>query len=71
MLVYHIAANRFLRGMVRLIVGMCIDVGLGRINLDELDQALLRRSRLTRSLSVPPEGLFLTDVRYPYPLTPL
>lgn len=70
-LVYHIAANRFLRGMVRLVVGMCIDVGLGRISLAQLDQAFLHRERLPRNLSVPPEGLFLTDVRYPYPLTPL
>jgi len=70
-LVYHIAANRFLRGMVRLIVGMCIEVGLGRISMTELEQALLQRERLPRSLSVPPEGLFLSDVRYPYPLMPL
>ena len=70
-LVYHISANRFLRGMVRLIVGMCIDVGLGRISITEVEQALQHRSRLSRNLSVPPEGLFLTDVRYPYPLTPL
>ena len=68
---YHIAANRFLRGMVRLIVGMCIEVGLGRLSLGEVEQAMLRHERIRRNVSVPPGGLFLTDVRYPYTLTPL
>lgn len=68
---YHIAANRFLRGMVRLVVGMCIEVGLGKLSLEEVGQALRRRERLRRNVSVPAGGLFLTDVRYPYALTPL
>ena len=33
--IFHIAANRFLRGMVRLIVGMCLNVGLGKLKLEE------------------------------------
>ena len=70
-MVYHVAANRFLRGMVRLIVGMCIEVGLGKLSLEEVHEAMLRRERLRRNISVPPGGLFLTDVRYPYALTPL
>ena len=64
-LIFHIAANRFLRGMVRLIVGMCLKVGLGKVKLEEVQQAMEQQTRLERSWSVPPEGLFLTEVVYP------
>ncbi len=64
-LVFHIAANRFLRGMVRLIVGMCLSVGSGQISLVEVREALDKQQWLAKSVSVPPEGLFLTEVRYP------
>ncbi len=63
--VFHISANRFLRGMVRLIVGMCLNVGLGKLSVDEVKLALDRQVLLKKSWSVPPEGLFLTEVRYP------
>lgn len=63
-LVFHISANRFLRGMVRLIVGMCLNVGLGKVELDEVRQALDQQVLLKKSWSVPAEGLFLTEVRY-------
>ena len=65
-LVFHIAANRFLRGMVRLIVGMCLNVGIGKLSLSEVRQAMDQQSRIVKSLSVPPQGLFLTDIRYPF-----
>ncbi|MEM1327950.1 MAG: tRNA pseudouridine(38-40) synthase TruA [Bacteroidota bacterium] len=60
----HIAANRFLRGMVRLVVGMCLNVGLGKVSLQEVQQALKEQSRLDMSWSVPPQGLFLEEIRY-------
>lgn len=63
-LVFHISANRFLRGMVRLIVGMCLNVGLGKVSIDEVRQALEQQSLLKKSWSVPPNGLFLTEVLY-------
>jgi tRNA pseudouridine38-40 synthase len=63
---YHIAANRFLRGMVRLIVGMCINVGLEKLSLNTVRQALEEQTRLERSTSAPPEGLYLRDIRYPF-----
>ncbi len=63
--IFHISANRFLRGMVRLIVGMCLNVGLGKVGIDEVRQALDQQVLLKKSWSVPPEGLFLTEVRYP------
>jgi tRNA pseudouridine38-40 synthase len=65
-LVFHIASNRFLRGMVRLIVGMCLNVGLGKLSLEQVKAALETQTRLSKSLSVPPQGLFLTDIRYPF-----
>ena len=65
-LVFHISANRFLRGMVRLIVGMCLNVGLGKISIEEVKSTMDNQSRLSKSLSVPPHGLFLTDIRYPF-----
>ncbi|MCW5922689.1 MAG: tRNA pseudouridine synthase A [Saprospiraceae bacterium] len=64
--VFHVTANRFLRGMVRLIVGACLNVGLGKIELDDVKSALDMQQPLKKSLSVPPQGLFLTDVKYPY-----
>lgn len=63
-LIFHIAANRFLRGMVRLIVGMCINVARHNIKLEDVYEALDQQTRLKMSYSVPPEGLYLTDIRY-------
>ena len=64
--VFHIGANRFLRGMVRLIVGMSLNVGLGKVSIEEVQEAMDQQTRLKRSWSVPPEGLFLTKVEYPF-----
>jgi len=61
---YHIAADRFLRGMVRLIVGACIRVGAGELSIADLRQCMASQTRLPRPLSVPPDGLFLTEVEY-------
>jgi len=63
---FHIASDRFLRGMVRLIVGMCLNVGLQKLSLDTVKRAMDQQERLERSWSVPPDGLYLTDIRYPY-----
>lgn len=62
---FHISANRFLRGMVRLIVGMCIRVGQGKLKLEELRTALDEQTRLPKPWSAPAEGLFLSSIRYP------
>ena len=63
--VYRIGANRFLRGMVRLIVGMCLQVGEGKLTVGQVSAALDSQRRLPRPLSAPPEGLFLSAVHYP------
>jgi tRNA pseudouridine38-40 synthase len=62
--VYHIEANRFLRGMVRLIVGMCINVAQGRLSPDTVRRAMDEQKRLERADSAPAEGLFLSQVLY-------
>ena len=61
---FHISANRFLRGMVRLIVGMCLNVSIGKLKIEEVKAALDNKTRLIKSWSVPAEGLFLTGVEY-------
>jgi len=63
--VFHITANRFLRGMVRLIVGACVNVGMGKLSLEEVRHALETQTALKKNLSVPAHGLFLTEVKYP------
>jgi tRNA pseudouridine38-40 synthase len=63
-LVFHISANRFLRGMVRLVVGMCLDVGFGKLSLEEVRESLETQKPLRRSHSVPATGLFLSKVLY-------
>ena len=62
--VFHISANRFLRGMVRLIVGMCVNVGTGQLDLATVQTALDQQILLKKSYSVPPNGLFLTEIIY-------
>ncbi len=64
--VFHISANRFLRGMVRLIVGACMNVGEGQLSLQQLRHALETQSPLPKNYSVPPNGLFLTNIKYPF-----
>ncbi len=64
--VFHITANRFLRGMVRLIVGMCLQVGLGQSTLEEIKWAMENQTPLKKANSVAPQGLFLTGIRYPF-----
>lgn len=65
-LIYHVSANRFLRGMIRLIVGMCLNVGTGKVALSTVQEAMEQQTRLEKSWSVPPQGLFLCDIRYPF-----
>lgn len=64
-LVYHISANRFLRNMVRAIVGTLVEVGRGKIEPDEVHRIIQSKKRSQAGQSVPAEGLFLTDVKYP------
>lgn len=62
---FRITANRFLRNMVRAIVGTLIEVGKGRMTTDEFQQVLLSGRRTQAGESVPAHGLFLEEVIYP------
>jgi len=64
-LIFTIGANRFLRNMVRAIVGTLIDVGLGKITVADFKHILNNNNRSLAGQSVPPQGLFLTNVQYP------
>lgn len=67
---YHIKANRFLRGMVRLIVGMLINVGSGKISLENLETCIEQSVPVSPNYSVPAHGLFLNAVIYPEEILP-
>jgi tRNA pseudouridine38-40 synthase len=65
MLIFRITANRFLRGMVRAIVGTLLDVGINKISTSEFESIIKSRDRKKAGANVPPYGLFLTKVKYP------
>jgi tRNA pseudouridine38-40 synthase len=62
--VYKVSANRFLRGMVRLLVGAQLNIGLGKLTLDELRLSMESQTRLKSDWSVPAHGLFLNEMTY-------
>jgi len=64
-LVFTIRADRFLRNMVRAIVGTMIDLGSGRITLGEFEEIILQKDRCKAGKSAPAQGLFLTEIEYP------
>ena len=63
-LTFHISANRFLRNMVRAIVGTLLDVGLGKISVEDFRAIIESKNRGNAGLSVPAKGLFLTNIKY-------
>lgn len=65
LLCFHIAANRFLRGMVRAIVGTLLEVGRGRRDLADFRRVIEARDRRAAGPNAAPQGLFLTEVCYP------
>lgn len=65
-LTFYISANRFLRNMVRAIVGTLIDVGLKKISVEKFREIIESKNRNNAGFSVPAKGLFLTKVEYPY-----
>lgn len=65
-MVFHITADRFLRNMVRAIVGTLIAVGKGTIKADDVHAVIQSKNRSQAGASVPACGLYLTDIKYPY-----
>ena len=64
MTLFHIQANRFLRGMVRAIVGTMLEIGQGRMSLDEFEQIILSKNRNKAGRAAPANGLTLEVVGY-------
>jgi tRNA pseudouridine38-40 synthase len=63
--VFTIEADRFLRNMVRAIVGTLLDVGRGKLSLDEFRQIIESKDRGKAGTSAPAHALFLQDIKYP------
>ncbi|SFI51652.1 tRNA pseudouridine(38-40) synthase TruA [Halpernia frigidisoli] len=63
---FTISADRFLRNMVRAIVGTMIDLGAGKISLEDFKEIILAKNRNLAGTSAPPQGLFLVDVGYDF-----
>lgn len=64
-LIFTIRANRFLRNMVRSITGTLVDVGRGKITVEEFGDIVRSRDLARATNSAPAQGLFLTDIKYP------
>ena len=63
-LLFTITARRFLHNMVRRIVGGLADLGQGKISLTDWESALKDGKPLPKSLTAPPQGLFLAGISY-------
>lgn len=62
--VFTISADRFLRNMVRAVVGTLVDVGRGKISVSEFAEIIRRKDRCAAGTSMPPQALFLWDIEY-------
>ncbi|HEY6901526.1 MAG TPA: tRNA pseudouridine(38-40) synthase TruA [Puia sp.] len=67
-LVYHVTANRFLRGMVRGLVGTMLQVGRGKLSVEEFGGILYEKNNQLADFSAPGHGLFLFQVSFPVSL---
>ena len=65
LLIFTIKANRFLRNMVRAIVGTLIEIGEGKISFSDIETILMSKDRAKAGYSVPAKGLSLIDIEYP------
>lgn len=62
---FTITADRFLRNMVRAIVGTLLDVGRGVLTLEQFREIIEKKDRCSAGMSVPGNALFLADITYP------
>ena len=65
-IIFKIAADRFLRNMVRAIVGTMISIGTKKITVSDFEKIILSNDRSQAGFSVPAHGLYLTKIEYPY-----
>jgi tRNA pseudouridine38-40 synthase len=73
LLVFTISADRFLRGMVRAVVGTLMDAGVSKIRPDKIPAIISMKDRSEAGVTVPACGLFLSGIKYPFlsPITPM
>ena len=64
-IIFTIKANRFLRNMVRSIIGTILDIGLKKTSLNDLNNIIKKSNRIYAGPSAPAHGLFLTGIKYP------
>lgn len=64
-LVFVVKADRFLRNMVRAIVGTLLEVGQGKLSIEQFCEIIERKDRGAAGASAPAQGLFLVDITYP------
>lgn len=64
-IIFTIKADRFLRNMVRAIVGALLEVGRGKLGIDEFKKIIESKDRSQAAVSAPAHGLFLTNIEYP------
>ena len=64
-LVFTIKADRFLRNMVRAIVGTLLEVGVGKIKAEQVKEIIAQNDRCMAGTSVPANALFLSKIEYP------
>ncbi len=62
--VFTVQADRFLRNMVRAIVGTLIEVGQGKLDIEGFKRIIESKSRSKAGVSVPAQGLYLVDIEY-------
>lgn len=65
-IVFTITADRFLRNMVRAVVGTLVDVGRGKLSLKDFQEIIDAKDRCSAGTSMPPQALFLWNIKYPY-----
>jgi len=65
LLIFNISANRFLRNMVRAIVGTLVEVGLNKMTEAAFLEVIAKQNRSLAGTSAPAKGLYLTEVKYP------
>jgi tRNA pseudouridine38-40 synthase len=65
LLLFEVEANRFLRGMVRTLVGTMLDVGQKKISVEQFEEIILKKDRKAAGAIVPAQGLYFDKIVYP------
>lgn len=63
---YHITANRFLRNMIRRIMGTLVEIGIERLSIKEFNTVLKEKKDFKYIFLAPADGLYLSKVEYPF-----